>query len=471
MNVSPFSLDSRSRADAFTLLQELSENYLEEMHSLPVASPAVPFSNTFDLSHGTDPITVIQTIVQNLRSDQTHVGSSRYFGLFQPASTMMSLFADAITSLFNSQLSSLSHCHYGIAVEQFLIREFGLRFGFSHDTCGVFTTGGAEANITAVLCSLYNRWPNLAKHGLRGADLSPTFYLGENTHKTIVRAIRLCGIGMDCIRIVEDSGTSHGIDPEKLNRAIERDSMNGATPVGIFGTIGTTNGGEIDDIESLAAIAKEHSAWFHVDAAWAGAVCLSSRHRHLLTGIEKADSITFDAHKWLSVSQCAGMFITKRGDQLKAAFDVFADYMQREEGELADPYTYSLQWTRRFTGLKVYMSLAVAGWSAYEMLINHHVQLGDTLRTGLTSSGWEIVNSTPLPVVCFVPVSLSPTEADEVCERVAADARARGRVWLSTTHIRGRTALRACITSYFTTVDDVTILIEEINDSFTRVVN
>jgi glutamate/tyrosine decarboxylase-like PLP-dependent enzyme len=189
--------------------------------------------------------------------------------------------------------------------------------------------------------------------------------------------------------------------------------------------------------------------------------------RDALVGIEKADSITFDAHKWLSAPMGAGLYLTRRPDILRRTFSVAASYMPRDAAglEVVDPFTHSIQWSRRFIGLKVFMSLLVAGWDGYAEAIRHQTAMGDRLRRGLQASGWEVVNRTPLPVVCFVDGALYEGATVEYLEAVCKSIVASGEAWLSIARIGDddTTVLRACVTNYLTEAADVDALVESLN--------
>src|SRR5262249_23984119 len=149
-----------------------------------------------------------------------------------------------------------------------------------------------------------------------------------------------------------------------------------------------------DPLAEIAAIAEAEKCWFHVDATWGGAAALVPELRAMLAGIEQADSIAFDVHKWLSVPMGAGLFLTLHPEILTRTFQTATAYMPRETGKVGvvDPYAHSMQWSRRFIGLKLFLSLAVAGWEGYAAAIHHMTAMGEVLRNELGEGGWEIVN-------------------------------------------------------------------------------
>jgi glutamate/tyrosine decarboxylase-like PLP-dependent enzyme len=204
--------------------------------------------------------------------------------------------------------------------------------------------------------------------------------------------------------------------------------------------------------------------WLHADAAWGGAAALVPELEGCIEGIERADSITFDAHKFLSVPMGAGMFFTRHRDLPERVFAVTTGYMPLTQGKpIVEPHRTTMQWSRRFTGLKLFMSLAVAGWKGYEEAIRHQTEMGDLLRERLREAGWRVVNRTPLPTVCFVDAG---DPARNTLERLTAITDAvvgSGKAWVSTTTVGGELpVIRACVTNYATTVDDVNALVADL---------
>jgi glutamate/tyrosine decarboxylase-like PLP-dependent enzyme len=205
----------------------------------------------------------------------------------------------------------------------------------------------------------------------------------------------------------------------------------------------------IDPLPELARICRDQRLWFHVDAAWGGAAVVSPSLRHHLAGIESADSITCDAHKWFSVAMGCGMFFCRHPEIVRHAFGTDAAYMPGSTSDtIFDPYMSSVQWSRRFTGLKLFLSIAERGEQGQAMMIEQQARMGDFLRQSLKEAGWKIVNTTPLPVVCFtrdgldVPTFLQGLRTNQIA-------------WMSEARIAGSPVVRACITSFKTTEEDI----------------
>ena len=341
------------------------------------------------------------------------------------------------------------------------MRAFGARMGYA-ETDGVFCSGGAEANHTAVLAALASSFPAFGEHGLRALERAPVLYVSSEAHHSFLKAARLCGLGTAAVREVAVDASLR-MDVAALRAGIAEDRAAGRAPFLVVATAGTTGAGAIDPVAAIADVAAGERIWMHADAAWGGAAALAPELRETLAGMERADSITLDAHKWLSVPMGAGMLLTRHPRALERTFRVAAGYMPREaEGlDVVDPYAHSMQWSRRCIGLKLFLTLAVAGWDGYARVVREMTARGRELRGRLEGAGWKPVNDTPLPVVCFVDATHPRGGQADYLARVAAAVLASGEAWLSTVSLAGRQpALRACITNHRTGTGDLDALVQ-----------
>ena len=235
--------------------------------------------------------------------------------------------------------------------------------------------------------ALTDAFPDYPLRGVRALDGPPVFYASSESHHSFLKAARISGIGIDALRKVE---LDHDLrmKPQALEAAIARDRAAGSIPFLVVATAGTTNAGVVDPLPEIAQVAAREGIWYHVDAAWGGAAALVPELRPLLDGIASADSITFDAHKWLSVPMGAGVYLTRHIEILHRTFRTQTAYMPREAAglDVVDPHLHSIQWSRRFTGLKVFLSLLVAGRAGYEHVIRRQTELGELLRDGLRAT-------------------------------------------------------------------------------------
>jgi aromatic-L-amino-acid/L-tryptophan decarboxylase len=457
-------LDAPVRARLWKRVFRAIEDYARQLDEVRVTPELAPrkirsLLEPFDFSQSRDPIETADFLIRALWQFQTHTAHPRYYGLFNPAPATMGIAADTLAAAFNPQLAAWSHSPLAIEIERHLIRAFGERFGL-RAADGTFCSGGAEANHTAVLTALARAFPEFSKSGVKAIAAQPALYVSAEGHHSFHKAARLCGLGTDAVREIPVRADLK-MDVRALAARIGEDRRRGLAPFMAIATAGTTNAGAVDPIAEIAQVSSGEKLWLHVDAAWGGAAALAPELRGLLAGIERADSIAFDAHKWLSVPMGAGIYITPHQDILDRTFRVGAPYMPREARglDVIDPCLHSIQWSRRAIGLKVFLSLAVAGWDGYAATIRHMVAMGDCLREELRRGGWEVVNRTPLPLVCFVDSHGPLGRTAEYLDRIALEVVRSGEAWISTTRLSGRTpVLRACITNYRTTQKDIQAL-------------
>jgi glutamate/tyrosine decarboxylase-like PLP-dependent enzyme len=238
---------------------------------------------------------------------------------------------------------------------------------------------------------------------------------------------------------------------------IAEDRAAGAVPLMVVATAGTTGGGMVDPLVACAEIAKSVGAWYHVDAAWGGAALASERLRGVLAGIERADSITIDAHKWLATTMGCAMFLTTHGPLLSEAFHCSTSFMPSNLSG-TDPYLNSVQWSRRFLGLRLFLALSVAGWEGVGQHVERAVSVTDRIRERLQETGWEVANDSKLAVLDAVP----PAELGDVRSLVRRVVSS-GRAWVAPTTFEGRDVVRICVTHGQTSTADVEELVAVLN--------
>jgi glutamate/tyrosine decarboxylase-like PLP-dependent enzyme len=390
--------------------------------------------------------------IDQLERGVVHVTHPRYFGLFNPAPTFPAQCADRIAAVLNPQLATWTTSPAAVEIESHVIRSVARRAGLPADAGGHFTNGGAEANYTALICALTHANSGFAMGGARAFAGPPVFYISKESHLAWLKIAHQAGIGRVAARLVATDGYGR-MDPKALSDAISADRARGCIPVMVAATAGTTNAGMIDPLEDCAEIARMGGLWYHIDAAWGGALIASDRLSGVLAGIERADSVTIDAHKWFATTMGCGMFITQHAPVLSSAFQVSASYMPSNTPNL-DPYVTSVQWSRRFVGLRLFLSLAVAGWRGYGEHVERSIELIGLLREKLTARGWSIANASHLAVLCVDPPT-GTGETPSIVSRVLAS----GRAWVSTAIFEGREVIRACVTNGETMAGDITELV------------
>ena len=389
-----------------------------------------------------------------LRTWQVQVTHPRYFGLFNPSVTLASIVGDTLVAMYNPQLATWRTSPAANEIERHTLAWLAGKFGFAADALASFTSGGAEANLSAVIVALTRAFPAYGELGLRCLSASPTIYVTAEAHQSFNKIAHMMGLGRRAIRTVA-TDRELKMDPADLARRVAEDRKGGFAPFLVVGTVGTTAAGAIDPLPELARFCRSEELWFHVDAAWGGAAILSPGLRGHLAGIEAADSITCDAHKWFSVPMAAGMFFCRYADAVREAFRVETSYMPgTTAGPVLDPYKTSVQWSRRFIGLKLFLALAEHGESGYVEMIEHQARMGDVLRASLKRAGWRVVNTTPLPLVCFTRDGL-------VTAKFLAALLERQIAWMSEVRLGGAPVVRACVTSFRTTESDIEWVVRE----------
>ena len=391
--------------------------------------------------------------IDKMEHGLVHVTHPRYFGLFNPSPSFPAQCADRIASVFNPQLATSTTSPVAVEIEAHVIRSVARRAGFPSEAAGHFTSGGSEANYTALLCALTRATPEFADKGARAFDGPPVFYVSRESHLAWIKIAHQAGIGRAAVRLIATDGLGR-MDQNALKDSLSRDLADGCVPVMIAATAGTTNAGMIDPLAACAELARSNNLWFHVDAAWGGALIASDRLGNALAGIERADSVTIDAHKWFATTMGCGMFITIHPNVLSSAFQVSTSFMPSNLPSL-DPYVTSMQWSRRFLGLRLFLSLAAAGWSGYGEHVERSIELTNLLRGELVERGWSIVNSSPLGVLCIKP----PPGAGDV-RSIVDRVLASGRAWVAAAMFEGNEIIRACVTNGETTEDDVIELVQ-----------
>ncbi len=381
-----------------------------------------------------------------------HVTARRYFGLFNPAPTAASALADALVAAYNPQLATTQSAPYPVAAENAVLEAMAERLRMP-GADATFTSGGAEANASALVVALTRTFPAYREKGLRGIDADPCVYVSTEGHDSFAKAVVAHGLGGASLRPIAADACQR-MRPEALSAALLRDERAGKRPLLIVGTFGTTTSGALDPLSTLARMAKRRNAWLHVDAAYGGILALTPESAEHLDGLESADSLTCDAHKVLHAPMAAGMLFVRHPGLLLEAFQVPASYMPKRGSD--DAFARSLQWSRRSMGLKVLLPLQLFGWEGFREITERLFALGRELREKAARAGLTVVNQTPLPIAC-----ISHPKGGQGLEAMRRSALSRANAWTSLARLSsGLRVLRACVTNHRTRSDDVDALVD-----------
>ena len=386
--------------------------------------------------------------IAQLEHGVVHMTHPRYLGLFNPAPSFAAQCADQIAAKLNPQLATATTSPTAVAMETHVIRAVAARAGLPAGAGGHFTSGGSEANGTALVCALTRAAPQFADAGSRAFPGPPVFYISKDSHLAWIKLAHMAGIGRSAARLVATDAAGR-MDMASLAAQIASDRAEGCVPVMVVATAGTTNAGAIDPLAECRDLASAEGAWFHVDAAWGGGLIASDRLRPLLAGIEHADSVTIDAHKWFATTMGCGMLLAADPAIFPATYDVRTSFMPSHE-PARDPYLTTAQWSRRFVGLRLFLSLGSAGWAGHASHVERAVALAARLASGMVERGWSVVNDPALAVVCLRP----PAGSADV-RGIVANVLKSGDAWVSAGQFGGEDVIRACITHGETSEADI----------------
>ncbi len=431
---------------------------------------------------GSDAACVLDYLCKEMIDKGFHIPAANYFGLMNPTPTYMAVLAEALVSALNPQLASLARSQFASTLEAETIGWIASRFGWHKPTgdvpappnailCdGTFTSGGNEANFTALALAICHRFPHAIEDGIATIGARPVFYASSESHHSLEKSAGLLGLGRKALRRVPVT-ESLRLDTARLILQIEADYACGFAPFCIVATAGTTSSGAIDDLNALASIAERYGLWLHVDGAYGAAAAFSDEYRHLLSGIERADSITIDPHKWLSMPFAAGVILTRNAAMLEKTFSVASPYMPRVAGPtMIDNFKVSAQWSRRMNSLKLWLTLRVHGRQAYEQMISTQMHLASEMRAWFqTSEHFALAAPQTLPILNFRLRGVEEADAEAVHQSFIDEFNRDGRYWISRTHVRGKSVLRMMIISYLSTSEHVAGLQEALQSAAERV--
>jgi aromatic-L-amino-acid decarboxylase len=450
-----FELDSKTRRELGYRLIDRVDAYFSSLSDRAVQLPAE--QRTYGPLHdampelGEDPGRVLDELCREMVDQGFHVPSANYFGLMNPTPTYMGFLAEALVAALNPQLATLARSQLASKIELETLRWIGERVGWSEDFSGTFTSGGNEANFSGMALALAAKFPESIEDGTGTIDGRALAYASVESHHSLDKSAGLLGIGRKALRRIAVTPELK-LDSSKLEETIRNDRANGGRPFLVVATAGTTNCGTIDDLPVLAEICRNQNLWLHVDGAYGASAIFSDRHRHVVSGLELADSITLDPHKWLAMPFAAGVILTRHPKVLERAFSVAAPYMPRAAGaQLPDNSRISTQWSRRMNSLKLWLTLRVHGRQAYEEHIDQQMKLARGFVNWITSGDiFELAAPQTLPIVAFRLKSSDPSKIAAAHAEIVDQVTRDGQRWISDTIVNGESAMRMMVISYLT---------------------
>ena len=452
-----FALDSAARRRLGYQLVEFIDSYFSSLPERAVQLPREQrsFGQLSDAlpELGAEAAVVLEEVCRELTDQGFHVPSASYFGLMNPTPTYMAVLAEALVAALNPQLATLARSQLASKVECETVRWIGERVGWREAFDGTFTSGGNEANFSGLALALAAHFPQAIENGMAAVGAPPALYASAEAHHSLDKSAGLLGLGRNSVRRVATNQQLQ-LEPAALEQAIARDRAAGRKPFCVVATAGTTNSGAVDDLAALAEVCRRHQLWLHVDGAYGAAAIFSDRHRDLVPGIELADSLTIDPHKWLAMPFSAGVILTRHPQVLSRAFGVSTPYMPKDgSAQNMDLFRISTQWSRRMNSLKLWLTLRVHGRRAYEDHIDRQLRLARGFASWVRSSpDYELTVEPALTIVNFRVRPAGRNEEqiaaanNDIVEAVTAD----GTRWISETRVNGRSVMRMMVISYLT---------------------
>lgn len=335
------------------------------------------------------------------------------------------------------------------------------------EASGVLVSGGSMANLTGLAVARNAKaLTDIKKKGLQGNQKQMVLYTSTAGHKSLTRSVELLGLGNESLRLIPVDENDQ-IDIRALKKTIRKDKKNGHHPFCVIGNAGTTNIGAFDNLYAIADLCEQEKLWFHVDGAFGAWARISDTHKHLVHGMERADSLAFDLHKWMYMPYEIGCILVRDKEAHCDTFIYEAEYLETVEKDRHEPTNYSVQLSRNVKALKVWMLLKADGIEKYGRLIQQNIDQAYYLEDVLRSKPEiEIISPVSLNIVCFRYVKKGMTETDIKI----ANKQIMVELWLgksmfpSDTTIRGKYGLRVCFTNHRSRREDIDRLVDEIID-------
>ncbi len=436
------------------VIQEADESQLTQIMNMSIPQKGRP----------------VEEVVEELQSQVfKYCGNAnhpRFFGFIPGPASCVSWLGDIMTTAYNIHAGGSKLAPTVNSIEQNLIRWLADQAGFGKEAGGIFVSGGSMANITALTAARDKKLTEDTLH-------LGTAYVSDQTHSSVAKGLRVIGITASRLRTIP-TDDQFRMDTAALECAIKEDIQKGFIPFVVIGTAGTTNTGSVDPLEEIAEICKKYQMWFHVDGAFGGSVLLSPKYKSMLKGVELADSLSWDAHKWLFQTYgCAALLVRNVAD-LYHSFHVSPEYLkdiEAENGQI-NMYDIGIELTRPARGIKLWLTMQVLGSELMGSAIEQGFQLAKWAEEVIEDKkNWEIISHAQMAMLNFrySPDDLSEEQKDELNSRVSQRINESGYAAMFTTVLNGKTVLRLCAIHPETTREDIQTTIQLLDKYATEI--
>lgn len=372
---------------------------------------------------------------------------------------------DFVASVLNQNMTAWRSAPAGVTIERTVVRWLAQAIGCGGFS-GTLTGGGSAANLMALAMARESRVP-VNDRGMFGSNKAVIYASGQ-VHMSIPRAVAMLGIGRENLRYV-DCDDAYRMLPSALERAIAEDKSRGHKPIAIVASAGTVNTGSIDPLPEIAAFARAHDLWLHVDGAYGALAALAAPEK--FRGLSEADSISLDAHKWLFQPLDCGCLLYRDPEIARQTFTYTGTYAKQLSFDPIEGFAFfeeSMELSRRFRALKLWLSLRFHGLQAFRDAIRLNLDQAQRLAAAVKSRAeLELVGPVELSAVCFRHLVSDRTIEDErnrfnlaLLKKIVG----RGNIYLSNAELKGKFCLRACIVNHLTTDADIDSVVPEVID-------
>ncbi|HMG66539.1 MAG TPA: pyridoxal-dependent decarboxylase [Chitinophagaceae bacterium] len=450
------------RAAGHSLVDYISD-YLQHVSTKPLFNPVQPsfLHDLFDEKIPDEPQSLadIQKILEEkLIPYCTHVNHPGYMGLITPSPNPAGILSEFLASALNQNLGAYSIGPSATTMELRVIRWLNDLIGYDENAGGNLTSGGMTSNFIGLKLARDYGTHDVAQHeGMREGWVA---YVSEERHVSLDKAADAVGIGRKNLRIIP-TNDSYQVRIDLLEKAIKKDKEKGLKPICIIGLAGTTNLGAVDDLVMLSKIAQRENCWLHADAAYGGGMLLSNKNRGLLPGLELADSVTIDPHKWFYAPLDAGAILVKDRHRLNISFGLQPSYLtdqSQQKNERYQFYVNGFEQSKRFRSLKIWVSFHHYGKTKMGEWVDNNISHAKHLhQLAINDPHFESATEPMMSAVClnYKTPQLTAEENKQLHFAVAEKVESEGKFWFATTIMKGKTWFRINPVNIYTTMEHI----------------
>lgn len=440
----------------------------EDLASIPDAPARRPISDELreSLIHQplpeapSDPDAILDRFVQDILPYPMGNATPRFFAWVNSPAAPLAVLAEALAAGMNPSVAGGDHA--ATYVEHAVLNWLKTIMGFPAASGGLLASGGSMANLIGLAVMRHVKAQgDIRKEGFNGEPAPMIVYTSAQGHSCIQKAVELLGIGSGCLRKIPVDADFR-MDIDALRVQIPADRAAGLRPVCVVASAGTVNTGAIDPLDEISKLCEIENLWFHVDGAYGAVGILAEQTQGLYAGIERADSLALDPHKWLYMPVECGCVLVKDANAMRDAFSLVPAYLR---DDTTRPWfaEFGPQQTRGFRALKLWMAMQQIGVQGYRETISRDIDLAQALQDRIRArADFELVAAGPLSVSCFRYAPPGITDLNRLNRDLIPEVQKAGRVFITSTELNGQTVLRACIVNFRMTESDLDTLLDEI---------